>query len=137
MPTIDNEILIERAPEKTWTILGNLTGVARWVPGVASARLEGMRRICTLDEGGEIHEEITDLSDEDRRYSYRQTVHPLGLKRSEGTLAVEADGDGRSRVRWNAEVEFADADREAEFLPMLEQGYASALHRLKETAEGS
>jgi protein-tyrosine phosphatase len=84
-------------------ILGDLTGVRRWVPGVAAARMEGMRRICTLADGGEIHEEITELSDAERRYSYKQTVHPLGLKRSQGTLAVEPDGDGGSHVRWNAE----------------------------------
>jgi hypothetical protein len=56
-------------------ILGDLTGVRRWVPGVAAARMEGMRRICTLADGGEIHEEITELWDAERRYSYKQTVH--------------------------------------------------------------
>jgi uncharacterized protein YndB with AHSA1/START domain len=137
MPAIDNEMPIHRPPEDAWAILGDLTGAARWVPGIASARMEGMRRICTLQEGGEIHEEITELSDDKRSYSYRQTMHPLGLKRSEGTLAVEADGDRTSRVRWNAEVEFADAGQEAQFLPMLELGYRTALQRLKETAESS
>ena len=137
MPTIENDIVIDRPPEQAWMILGDLTGVTRWVPGVAAARMEGTRRICTLADGGEIHEEITELSDAERSYSYKQTVHPLGLKRSQGTLAVEPDGDGGSRVRWNAEVEFPDPGQEVEFLPMLEQGYAAALERLKETAESS
>jgi hypothetical protein len=38
-------------------------------------------------------------------------------------------------VAWNAEVEFADPGQETQFLPMLEQGYAGALQRLKETVE--
>lgn len=137
MPKIDNEIAIDRPPAETWAILGNLTGVTRWVPGIASTRMEGMRRICTMEDGSEIHEEITELSDERRRYRYDQTVHPLGFKRSQGALAVESNGRGGSRVVWNAEVEFADASQEAQFLPMLEQGYAAALEQLKAAAESS
>jgi mxaD protein len=135
MPKIDNEIVIGRRPEEVWALLGDLAGVTRWVPGVAAARLEGMNRICTMGEGAEIHEEIADFSDEERRYRYEQTVHPLGFERSDGTLAVVADGDGGSRVLWQAEVEFADPSHEAQFLPMLEQGYAEALQRLKEAVE--
>jgi mxaD protein len=133
---IDNDIVIARPPEDVWAILGDLPGAARWVPGVAAARMEGMRRICTLEDGGEIHEEITDFSDERRRYAYDQVVHPLGFKRSEGTLAVDAAGQG-SRVVWKAEIEFADPAQETQMADMLRQGYAAALRRLKEVAETS
>lgn len=135
MPKIDEEIVINRRPEEVWAILGDLDAVIRWVPGVASARMDGMRRICTLEDGGEIHEEIADFSDEQRRYRYEQTVHPLGFRRSEGALAVEPHGNGDSRVVWHAELEFADPAQETQFLRMLEQGYAGALQRLKETVE--
>jgi uncharacterized protein YndB with AHSA1/START domain len=131
MPKIENEVVVDRSPEEVWALLGDLARVTRWVPGVAAARMEGMRRICTMEDGAEIHEVIADLSQERRRYSYEQTVHPLGFERSEGTLAVEPAGQG-SRVVWNAEVEFADPGQEAQFLGMLEQGYAAALQRLKE-----
>lgn len=135
MPKIDNEIVIDRRPEEVWAILGDLGAVTRWVPGVADARMEGMRRICTLEDGGEIHEEIADFSDVERRYVYEQTVHPLGFKRSVGALAVEPHANGGSRVLWNAELEFADPAQETQFLGMLEQGYADALLRLKEAVE--
>jgi mxaD protein len=136
MPKIENEIVIDRRPEEAWAILGDLGAVTRWVPGVTSARMEGMRRICTLEEGGEIHEEIAGFSDEQRRYSYEQTVHPLRFRRSEGALAVEPHRNGASRVVWNAELEFADPAQETQLLGMLEQGYAGALRRLKEVVEG-
>jgi mxaD protein len=135
MPKIDNEIVIDRRPEEVWAMLGDLAAVTRWVPGVATARMEGMRRICTMEDGGEIHEEIADFSDERRRYSYEQTVHPLNFRRSEGTLAVEPHGEDGSRIVWNAEIEFADPAQEGQFLGMLEQGYAGALQRLKEVVE--
>jgi carbon monoxide dehydrogenase subunit G len=136
MARIDNEITIERGAEQVWAFVGDLGAVTRWVPGVASARMDGMRRICTMEDGSEIHEEISDLSDERRRYTYDQVVHPLGFRRSRGTLAVEGNGQ-RSLVVWNAEVDFVDGIQEAQVLPMLRHGYASALERLKEVVESS
>ena len=129
---IASDIVIERPPEDVWAIVGDLSAAPRWVPGLASARMEGTRRICVLEGGGEIVEEIAGFSDAQRRYAYSQPVHPLGLERSEGTLAVQADGDGGSQVVWNAEVAAPD-----EVLALLRQGYAAALQRLKEVAEST
>jgi mxaD protein len=131
---IDHDIAIARPPEQVWAIVGNLAAVSRWVPGVASARIEGTRRICTLEDGGEIHEEIAGFSEEERSYAYAQHVHPLGFERSEGTLVVQANAGG-SVVTWTAEVELADPSQEKRILPMLDEGYAAALVRLKEVAE--
>jgi uncharacterized protein YndB with AHSA1/START domain len=132
VPNIDNEIVIERSPEEVWGLLGDLAAVTRWVPGVQTARMEGMRRVCTMEDGSEIHEEISDL--DASSFRYEQTVHPLGFERSEGTLRVEPH-DGAARVVWNVELEFAEPAQQAQFLPLLEQGYAGALQRLKEVAE--
>lgn len=134
---IDNDIVIARPPDDVWAILGDLAGAPRWVPGVAAARMEGMRRICALEGGGEIHEEISGFSEEQRRYTYEQTVHPLGFRRSQGTLTVEPGANGASRVAWYAEIEFADAAQETQLGEMLRHGYATALQQLKEVAERS
>ena len=133
---IDSDIAIARPPEQVWAILGDLDAVTRWVPGLASARMEGARRICVLEGGGEIHEEISDFSNGQRGYAYSQTVHPLDLERSQGTLAVEANGNGGSRVVWHAEVVPAGPDQ-AEVVELLRQGYSAALQRLKEVAEAT
>jgi uncharacterized protein YndB with AHSA1/START domain len=135
MPAIKSEIHIDRRPDEVWALLGDLGAVTRWVPGVSAARMEGMRRICEMEDGSEIHEEIADFSEAERRYAYTQPVHPLGFRRSAGTLAVEQNGHGGSRVVWNAEIDFVDGIQEAQVLPMLRQGYAAALQRLKEVAE--
>jgi mxaD protein len=131
---IDNDIAIRGLPDDVWAILGDLAAVSRWVPGVTSARIEGSRRICTLEDGGEIHEEITEFSDERQRYAYEQVVHPLGFELSRGTLTVEGNGDG-STVAWRAQVELADPRQDEQVLPMLRRGYAAALSRLKEVVE--
>jgi ketosteroid isomerase-like protein/uncharacterized protein YndB with AHSA1/START domain len=129
MPTIHNEVTIARSPDDVWALLRDLTAVTEWVPGIAGARLDGMRRICTMVEGAEIHEEIQ-LDEAGRAYTYTQPVHPLGLKTSRGTLAVTGNGAG-AHVSWDAEVEFADQAQEAQLLPLLEEGYAAALLALK------
>jgi mxaD protein len=133
---IDNAVAIARPPDQVWAILGDLGAVSRWVPGVASARIEGTRRICTLEDGGEIHEEIADFSDEQRSYSYTQPVHPFDLERSEGVLAVNTAGDG-SVVTWNAEVVLGNPTHEDQISTMLKEGYAAALANLKEVVERS
>lgn len=132
---IQKQVTIDGTPDQVWAVLGDL-GNLDWVPGMAGAKVEDGRRICTTADGAEIHEEIRDYSDELRKFSYVQTVHPLGLKTSGGTLAVN-DADGGARVDWTAEVEFADKQQESQILPMLEQGYAGALQALKRHVEAS
>jgi ketosteroid isomerase-like protein/uncharacterized protein YndB with AHSA1/START domain len=134
MPTIRNEVRISRSPDDVWAALRDLAAVTEWVPGIARARVEGTRRICTTAEGAEIHEEI-ELDDARRTYAYTQPVHPLGFKASRGTLAVTGNG-GDSQVAWDAELEFADPAQEAQLLPLLEQGYAAALETLRRGLEG-
>lgn len=134
MAKITNQIEIARAPEEVWAVLGDLAATTEWVPGISAARMEGNRRICTTAEGAVIEEEIFDYSEEAHAYSYTQPVHPLGFKDSRGKLWVEANGAG-STVCWDAEIEFASAEQEAQFLGMLEQGYAAALAQLKARVE--
>jgi carbon monoxide dehydrogenase subunit G len=133
MAEIHQQVTINRSPDDVWAVLGNLADVG-WLPGVVSANVEGVHRVCTTSEGTEIHEEISGYSDDERSFSYEQTVHPLGFKSSRGTLAVEDDPAG-ARVTCDAEIEFSDDAQEQQFLPMLEQGYGAALEGLKSQVE--
>jgi ketosteroid isomerase-like protein/uncharacterized protein YndB with AHSA1/START domain len=133
MPTIHKEVTIARSPDDVWALLGDLAAVTAWVPGIASARLDGTRRICTTTEGTEIHEEI-EVDDARRAYAYTQPVHPLAFQESRGTLAVTGKG-ADSHVAWAAELQFADPGQEPQLLPVLEQGYAAALEGLKRRLE--
>jgi carbon monoxide dehydrogenase subunit G len=47
MPTIHNKVTIASSPDDVWALLRDLTAVTEWVPGIAGARLDGTRRICT------------------------------------------------------------------------------------------
>jgi ketosteroid isomerase-like protein/uncharacterized protein YndB with AHSA1/START domain len=133
MPTIQKDVTIARSPDEVWVLLSDLTGVTEWVPGITGARVDGTHRVCTTSEGAEIHEEL-ELDDGSRAYAYTQPVHPLGFKTSRGRLAVIPSGAG-SLVTWDAEIEFAATEHEAQFLPLLEKGYAAALDGLKRLVE--
>lgn len=133
MPRIDTEISIERPPAEVWAVLGDLTNLD-WVPGIESARMEGTRRVCTLEDGGEIHDEISGFSDENRSYSYTQPIHPLGFEHSAGFVAVQST-EGGSRVVWEAEFSCADPQQEAQVEPMLREGYGAAMQELKALVE--
>jgi uncharacterized protein YndB with AHSA1/START domain len=134
MTAIDSEVAIRRPADEVWAVLRDLAAVTDWVPGIAAARVGGEgRRICTTADGAEIHEEI-ELAEAERAYTYSQPVHPLGFRRSQGRLAVVPNG-GASRVIWHAEVEFDDDAQESRLLPLLEQGYTTALQTLRERLE--
>jgi uncharacterized protein YndB with AHSA1/START domain len=133
MTAIDAEVAIGRPADEVWAVLRDLAAVTDWVPGIAAARMDGGRRICTTADGAEIHEEI-ELADAERAYAYTQPVHPLGFRHSQGRLAVVPNG-GASRVIWHAEIEFEDDAQESQLLPLLEQGYTAALGTLRERLE--
>jgi carbon monoxide dehydrogenase subunit G len=125
MTDIFNQIRVDATPDEAWALLGDLAAAERWVPGVVSARIEDDRRVCTLADGSEIHEDITAYVPEQRRYSYAHTRHPMPLTSSTGTLRVEPD-DGGSRIVWDASVEVPDPELAA----MLEAGFREAIESL-------
>jgi len=120
-----NEIRVDATPDDVWAVVGDLAGADRWVPGVISARIDGGTRVCTLADGSQIREEISDYSPEQRRYSYTHTEHPMPLERSTGTLSVVPDGGG-TRVVWDASVEVPDPA----LATMLETGFREAMQSL-------
>jgi hypothetical protein len=122
---LTNTIRVDATPDEAWRVVGDLTGVDSWIPGIVSARVDGSTRVCTTAEGGEIVERITSYSDDARSYDYAHVVQPLPIENSHGTLSVKADGDG-SLVVWEAEFEPAAA----EVTGMVETAYRQTLDSL-------
>jgi hypothetical protein len=133
MARLRNVVRVSAPPEAAWAIVGDLDGVARWIPGVTVCRIEGTRRICN---NGEIEEEISDYSHAQRSYRYRHIRVPLPLGTSQGSLSVEADGSS-SVVIMDAEIEALDPAQEAGLLPMIDGYYKQALESLRRVIEAS
>jgi hypothetical protein len=106
---LTNTVRVDSPPDEAWRVVGDLAGVDKWIPGVVSAQVEAHRRLCETSDGGQIVEQITSYSEDDRSYGYAHIQQSLPIENSRGTLSVQADGDG-SLIVWEAEFEPAAPD---------------------------
>jgi len=90
MPTITNTIDIKSGPDDVWAALADMPATRQWLPGVVSTRMDGTLRICQMADGQEVHEQISDVSPEQRRFRFEHVRVPLPVKRSGGTFTVTA-----------------------------------------------
>src|SRR5436189_5016796 len=86
--TVTNTVDIKADPDDVWAVLADLPATRRWLPGVVAARVDGDVRVCTMTDGQEIHERISDLSAEQRSYRFEHLRVPLPVQRSGGTFTV-------------------------------------------------
>lgn len=138
MVRLRNTISTEASPEQVWEILGDLEGVREWNPGTVGARVEDSVRVCTMADGSEVQEEISDYSPERRSYRYRHLKVPLPVKQSSGSFIVEPEGEHGARVVLESEFEALDPAMEAEVEQMfdgaLKQSLASLRRRIEQGA---
>lgn len=104
MASIRKEMLLDAHPAGIWEAVRDVGAVhRRLAPGfVVDCRLDGDARIVTFANGLVVRERIVDIDDAARRLVWsvvegRPTHH-------NGSLQVFAEGDGRSRVVWIADV---------------------------------
>jgi carbon monoxide dehydrogenase subunit G len=135
MPTLRNEQRIDATPDDVWRLLGDLESTPEWIPGVTEAFVTGDSRVCRTADGHEIRERIHAYDAGLRTWSYEQSVVPLPITGSVGTLAVQPDGDG-ARVEWEARFEVADGADEVELVPMIDGYYRQTLDQLRRRVEG-
>jgi carbon monoxide dehydrogenase subunit G len=134
MSKLHNTVRINASPDAVWKVLGDLAATHQWIPGIASARVEGSERVCVTADGFEIHETISDYDPRARAFSYRQKRVPIPVQNSRGRFAVEADGTG-AVVVWEAEFEVLDAAKSAEVTTMVDGYYKQTLASLQKKIE--
>jgi uncharacterized protein YndB with AHSA1/START domain len=93
MPTISNTIDIKATPDEVWAVLSDMPATRQWLPGVATARMDGDVRICQMADGQQVHEKISDISAEQRSFGFEHIRVPLPVQRSGGTFTVTAGSD--------------------------------------------
>lgn len=118
-------IEIAATPDQVWGVLGDVTSVDRWIPGVTAVSRTDTGRVCTFADGHVQDEQIFDYSPE--TYSYRYVIDgaPLPVRDNTGGFAVE-EAEGHARVVWESSfvaVDPAMAERLAQmwepFLPIV------------------
>jgi carbon monoxide dehydrogenase subunit G len=132
MASIRKEVSIAARPEDVWAAIQDVGAVHRLAPGfVVDCRLEadGDARIVTFANGLVARELIVDIDEGARRLVWsvvegRPTHH-------NGSLQVLAEGEGRSRVVWIADV--LPNDLAGPIGGMMEQG----MRAMQATLEGA
>jgi carbon monoxide dehydrogenase subunit G len=133
MPSFEERIEIDAPPDRVWSVLGDLESVQRWVPGIARVEVDGMRRVCTLDDGRVQYEEISGYSPQTRSFEY-SIDGGLPVRDNRGGFAVEPSAAGASVV-WRSSFEALDPEAEAEVAGMWKGALRPILQKLKTVVE--
>src|SRR5438105_15878717 len=102
MGRAEAEITIARPADEVWAVVGDFGGLAGWMAGIESCRLEGDSRIIAM-MGMEITEKLV-RRDEQGRVLVYGIAGGVPVEHHQATITVEPDGDG-TRVTWAVEVE--------------------------------
>jgi Polyketide cyclase / dehydrase and lipid transport len=122
MASIRKEIPLAARVEEVWDVLRDVGAVhRRLAPGfVTDTRLDGDARIVTFANGLVARELIVDVDDRGRRLAY--AVVGGRLSHHHATMQVVAEGDGRCRLVWVADL--LPHDMAEAIGGMMEQGSA-------------
>jgi carbon monoxide dehydrogenase subunit G len=111
------EITIDRSPDEVWKLVREFGGLEQWMPGVETCVVDGDVRTIGM-MGIEVKEQLREVDDAARRFSYSLIESPMGnLESHLVTIAVDPEGSG-SHVTWS--VEIVPDDLLAIFLPIYE-----------------
>jgi uncharacterized protein YndB with AHSA1/START domain len=117
MASIRTEVVIDARPDDVWDALRDWGALhERLVPGfVVDARLEGTDRVITFFDGTVVRELLIDRDDTAQRLAWSVVDGPYS--HHNGAAQVFADGDGRTRYVWVADLLPDDlAPRTREFM---------------------
>jgi uncharacterized protein YndB with AHSA1/START domain len=134
--TVTNTVDITADPDDVWAVLADLPATRWWLPGVVAVRMDGDVRICTMADGQEIHERISDLSTERRTYRFEHLRVALPVERSGGRFTVAAgSAPGTSRVTLEISFDPVDPDGAEELTGMIRQAFGQSLQTLRRYVE--
>jgi carbon monoxide dehydrogenase subunit G len=127
MGTGTAQIDINGSPDDVWALVGDFGGIAGWMPGIESCRVEGEDRIVET-MGMTITERLVSKDDAARVLVY-SIVDGVPIQSHQGVVTVTPTGE-TSHVTWEVD---ATPDEMADLMTTVYQG---ALDELKARVEG-
>ena len=105
MASIRKEVQVNARPETIWDAVRDVGAVhERLAPGfVVDTRMEEGARVVTFGNGQVARELIVDVDDEARRLAWAVVASPR-LTHHNASLQIFAEGEGRSRIVWVADL---------------------------------
>ena len=104
---VEKEIVIKAEPAKVWAIVKDFGGLHKWLPPVASTKLETKGadtfRTLTLKDGGTILERLKSTDDAEMKQKYEIIEGVLPVTDYNAVITVKAGpGAGETTVVWMA-----------------------------------
>lgn len=132
MASIHREVLIDAKPDAAWDALRDIGALhRRLAPGfVTDVQLENGARVVTFGNGLVVREIIVDLDDKARRLAW--SVVGGQMTHHNASAQVFADGDGRTRFVWIADL--LPHDLAPTIGAMMDQGLAVIKRTLEHAA---
>ena len=132
MASIHREVLIDAKPDAAWDALRDIGALhRRLAPGfVTDVQLENGARVVTFGNGLVVREIIVDLDDKARRLAW--SVVGGQMTHHNASAQVFADGDGRTRFVWIADL--LPHDLAPTIGAMMDQGLAVIKRTLEDAA---
>lgn len=134
MVHLENTIEIAASPEQVWTVLSKLTRSPEYVPGIVSATMEDLTRVCFDQDGNEIREALQYYSATERKYTLQHVKVPLPVSYSQMQFSVHPH-EQQSLVTLRWELSFLDAAVETQLTPMLDRSAQMTLAQFKTLLE--
>jgi uncharacterized protein YndB with AHSA1/START domain len=133
---VTNAVDIAADPDDVWAVLSDLPATRWWLPGVVAARVDGDVRVCTMADGQEIHERISDLSAGQRSYRFEHLRVALPVQRSGGTFTVTPGGAaGTATVTLRTTFDPLDPTAADDLTGMIRQAFGQSLESLRRYVE--
>jgi carbon monoxide dehydrogenase subunit G len=147
---VEKTITIKAEPAKVWAMVKDFGGLHKWLPPVASTKLETKGkdtfRTLTLKDGGEIYEKLRSADDSSMKIKYEIVSGVAPVADYVSTIKVDAGpGAGESTVTWvgrfyrtyklNPPIPAGQDDETA--VKFVEGVYDSGLPNLKKVLESS
>lgn len=122
MASIHREVVIDAKPAAVWDALRDIGALhQRLAPGfVTDVTMERSARVVTFGNGLVVREKIVDLDDRAQRLAWSATGGPL--THHNASAQVFADGDGRTRFVWIADL--LPDDVAPKIAAMMDEGLA-------------
>lgn len=104
---VEKEIVIKADPAKVWAIVKDFGGIHKWLPPVASTKVETKGsdtfRLLTLKDGGTVNERLKSIDDKDMKLKYEIIEGVLPVSDYNATMTVKpGPGAGETTVVWLA-----------------------------------
>jgi len=109
---VEKSVVIKTDPAKVWAIVKDWGGLHKWLPPVASTKVETKKdesgdtvtyRLLTLKGGGTVYEKLRSIDDADMKIKYEIVEGVLPVADYNAYMTVKAGpGAGETTVTWVA-----------------------------------